>query len=35
MHAIAGIGLIIAGLPLYEYFNRRLTEIEPLNWELK
>jgi APA family basic amino acid/polyamine antiporter len=35
VRAIAGIGLIVIGLPLYEYFNRRLTEIEPLNWELK
>jgi len=34
IRAIAGIGLIIVGLPLYEYFNRRLTEIEPLNWDL-
>jgi len=34
IRAIAGIGLIIVGLPLYEYFNRRLSEIEPLNWDL-
>jgi len=34
IRAIAGIGLIVVGLPLYEYFNRRLSEIEPLNWDL-
>jgi APA family basic amino acid/polyamine antiporter len=32
--AIAGIGLIIAGLPIYEYFNRRGGALEPLNWQL-
>jgi len=32
--AIAGIGLIIAGLPIYEYFNRRGGASEPLNWQL-
>ena len=32
--AIAGIGLIIAGLPLYEYFTRNASELEPLNWDL-
>ncbi len=30
--AIAGIGLIVVGLPVYEYFNRRSGELEPLNW---
>jgi APA family basic amino acid/polyamine antiporter len=30
--AIAGIGLIVVGLPVYEYFNRRSSELEPLNW---
>ena len=30
--AIAGIGLIIVGLPLYEYFTRRGGELEPLDW---
>ena len=29
---IAGIGLIVVGLPVYEYFNRRSGELEPLNW---
>jgi len=32
--AIAGIGLIIAGLPFYQYFNRRAGASEPLNWQL-
>jgi len=32
--AIAGIGLIIVGLPVYEYFNRRGGASEPLNWQL-
>jgi len=32
--AIAGIGLIIAGLPVYQYFNRRADASEPLNWQL-
>jgi APA family basic amino acid/polyamine antiporter len=32
--AIAGIGLIIVGLPIYEYFNRRGRASEPLNWQL-
>jgi len=31
MRALAGIGLIVVGLPIYEYFNRR-GEHEPLNW---
>jgi APA family basic amino acid/polyamine antiporter len=31
--AIAGIGLIIAGLPIYEYFNHRSGESESLNWQ--
>lgn len=30
--AIAGIGLIILGLPVYEYFNRRGEATEPLTW---
>jgi APA family basic amino acid/polyamine antiporter len=30
--AVAGIGLIIVGLPVYEYFNRRAGKMEPLNW---
>jgi len=34
LRAIAGIGLIIVGLPMYEYFNRRMSELEPLNWDL-
>jgi APA family basic amino acid/polyamine antiporter len=32
MRAFAGMGLIIVGLPLYEYFTRRGGELEPLNW---
>lgn len=32
LRAIGGIGLIVVGLPLYEYFNRRGRELEPLNW---
>jgi len=32
--ALAGIGLIIVGLPVYEYFNRNGVELEPLNWSL-
>jgi APA family basic amino acid/polyamine antiporter len=32
--AIAGIGLIIVGLPVYAYFNRRGDASEPLNWQL-
>jgi APA family basic amino acid/polyamine antiporter len=31
MRALAGIGLIVVGLPIYEYFNRR-GKHEPLNW---
>ncbi len=31
MRALAGLGLIVVGLPIYEYFNRR-GEHEPLNW---
>ncbi len=34
MRALAGIGLIIVGLPVYEYFNRNGVELEPLNWSL-
>jgi APA family basic amino acid/polyamine antiporter len=30
--AMAGIGLIIVGLPVYEYFNRRGEATEPLIW---
>lgn len=30
--ALAGVGLIIVGLPVYAYFNRRGEELEPLNW---
>lgn len=32
MRALAGIGLIVVGLPIYEYFNRR-GDREPLNWQ--
>ncbi len=32
MRAFAGIALIVIGLPIYEYFNRRSGEQEPLNW---
>ena len=32
MRAFAGIGLIVIGLPIYEYFNRRSVAKEPLNW---
>lgn len=30
--AIAGIGLIVAGLPVYAYFSRKDTEAEPISW---
>lgn len=32
LRAIGGIGLIIVGLPLYGYFDRRCVELEPLDW---
>jgi len=32
LRAIGGIGLVILGLPLYEYFSRRNVEQEPLDW---
>lgn len=32
IRALAGIGLIVVGLPMYEYFNRRGRALEPLNW---
>ena len=33
--ALAGIGLIVIGLPIYEYFIRRGGAMEPLNWPLE
>jgi len=33
--ALAGIGLIVIGLPIYEYFIRRGGAVEPLNWPLE
>lgn len=32
VRALAGVALIIAGLPVYAYFNGRGKELEPLNW---
>jgi basic amino acid/polyamine antiporter, APA family len=32
LRALGGIGLIVVGLPLYEYFKRHGRELEPLNW---
>jgi APA family basic amino acid/polyamine antiporter len=32
IQAIGGIGLVMLGLPLYEYFNRRNVEKESLDW---
>jgi APA family basic amino acid/polyamine antiporter len=32
LRAFGGIGLIVVGLPLYEYFKRHGRELEPLNW---
>jgi len=34
MRALAGFGLIIVGLPVYEYFVRYGVELEPPNWAL-
>jgi len=31
--ALAGIVLIIAGLPVYEYFRRRAGEVTPPFWQ--
>ena len=31
--ALAGIGLIIAGLPVYEYFVRRAGDVVPPFWQ--
>ena len=30
--AVAGIGLIVAGLPVYAYFSRHSGEAEPISW---
>ena len=30
--ALAGLGLILAGLPIYQYFEGRMNEIEPKVW---
>lgn len=30
--AVAGIGLILAGLPVYAYFSRRTGDAEPISW---
>jgi len=32
MRALAGIGLIIIGLPVYEYFRRRVSTVAPPFW---
>ena len=32
IRAIAGIGLIVVGLPIYEYFTRRGDALPEPNW---
>ena len=32
LRALAGVGLILIGLPIYQYFEKRMDRVGPANW---